>query len=85
MRVWHLLRLSLAVAVVLGVGFVMLTGCDDDPPAVAVPAIGDTAAEAGAAIGAVAGDVNDTPKPVPVPGSRSCPLLDPDQDGVLCE
>jgi hypothetical protein len=83
--VWHLLRLSFAVAAVLGLGLVVLAGCAPDAPAVAVPAIGDQVAKAGAVIGAVAGDVNDTPKPVPVPGSKLCPLLDPDQDGVLCE
>jgi len=54
----RLLRLSLPVAAVLGVGVV--SGCGPEQPPVAVPAIGETAAKAGATVSGLSEDRNNS-------------------------
>jgi hypothetical protein len=55
-----------------------------EPEPVALPLIGGQLVRTGVVIGATADQVDAVPVPVPVPGSRSCPALDPDRDGVPC-
>lgn len=82
-RAWHVLRLSFVVAAVLGVGLVMLSGCAA-PPQPNLIGVGAQLSAVARVVAAQAYQLDAVPVPVPVVGTPSCPLPDPDHDGVLC-